>query len=80
MPEFPWSTDGRTLLVLGVAHCVIGLTAAIVAQRRGRRLTYWLVLGFIGGTAALVAAALLPGMNGSSLKSGDESSMDRRPS
>ncbi|HEY9814900.1 MAG TPA: hypothetical protein V6D20_03730 [Candidatus Obscuribacterales bacterium] len=60
MPELPWSTDGSTILVLAVLHCVIGVTAALVAQRRGRRLGNWLILGLIGGTAALVAACFVP--------------------
>jgi hypothetical protein len=41
-------------------HCLIGGVAAAIARAKGRRLGVWLVLGLIGGTAALIAALFLP--------------------
>jgi hypothetical protein len=37
-------------------HVLLGVTAAIVAERKGRSLQRWLVIGIIGGTPALIAA------------------------
>ncbi len=37
-------------------HCFLGGIAAIVAYRKGRKLSVWLPLGLIGGPIALVAA------------------------
>lgn len=39
-------------------HCLIGIGAAIVAQRKGFNTQFWLVIGLIGGTAALAVALL----------------------
>ncbi|HBS71432.1 MAG TPA: hypothetical protein DEP38_26610 [Cyanobacteria bacterium UBA9226] len=44
-------------LLLGL-HCLIGITAAIVARKKGLNFQLWLILGLIGGTVALVAALL----------------------
>ncbi len=41
-------------------HCVIGLVAAQVAQRKGYDLGLWLVWGIVGGTLALVDAIRRP--------------------
>ena len=41
-------------------HCVIGLVAAQVAQRKGYDLGLWFVWGLVGGTLALVDALLRP--------------------
>jgi Na+-transporting NADH:ubiquinone oxidoreductase subunit NqrE len=48
--------DGGAILALSALHCAIGLAAALVAQRRGLPFRKWLVIGLIGGTAALIAA------------------------
>lgn len=40
--------------VLMLSHCVIGLAAAQIAQRKGYDLGRWMIWGAIGGTAALV--------------------------
>lgn len=45
-----------TVYVLFTLHCIVGIVAAIVAQRKGFHRGRWLVWGLIGGTAALVAA------------------------
>jgi hypothetical protein len=37
-------------------HCLIGITAAIVAYQKGLNLKRWIVIGIIGGTPALIAA------------------------
>ncbi len=47
------------LYVMLSAHCLIGGTAAIVAQLKGRDLSKWLMLGLVGGTATLISALLL---------------------
>jgi len=36
----------------------MGAIAALVAQRKGLNFCLWLILGLIGGTAALVAALI----------------------
>jgi len=48
-----------TLYFLLNLHCLIGGIAAVVAARKGYRLGVWLIIGLIGGTAALIAAMLL---------------------
>lgn len=35
-------------------HCIIGVGAAIAAQRQGRSYGVWLAWGLIGGTVALM--------------------------
>jgi hypothetical protein len=40
-------------------HCLIGGIAAAIAYRKGRRLSVWLLIGLIGGTAAFIAALTL---------------------
>ncbi len=42
--------------ILFTLHCIVGIIAAIVAQRKGFNRERWLIWGLIGGTAALVAA------------------------
>ncbi|AIE75398.1 hypothetical protein D082_28700 [Synechocystis sp. PCC 6714] len=46
-------------LILGTAHCLLGLTATAIAYGKGYSLSRWLAIGLIGGTPALVAAILL---------------------
>ncbi|MFQ4139604.1 hypothetical protein PGN35_025170 [Nodosilinea sp. PGN35] len=41
-------------------HCIMGLIAAQVAQRKGYDLSLWLVWGTLGGTVALVDALRRP--------------------
>ncbi len=48
---------GNLYLLLGL-HCLIGVTAAIIAQKKGLNFRLWLILGLIGGTVVLVAALL----------------------
>lgn len=48
---------GNLYLLLGL-HSIIGVTAAIIAQKKGLNFPLWLILGLIGGTVALVAALL----------------------
>lgn len=47
-----------------VLHCIIGSVAALVARRKGLNFGLWLVLGWIGGTVALIAACLAKGEKG----------------
>jgi hypothetical protein len=49
-----------TLYLLLNLHCIIGGVAAAIARAKGRSLGLWLILGLIGGTAALIAALFLP--------------------
>ncbi|MGD1860563.1 MAG: hypothetical protein ACFB0E_11405 [Leptolyngbyaceae cyanobacterium] len=49
-----------TVVFLSVLHCVIGLTAAQVAHRKGANRGLWLTWGLIGGTIALITALRLP--------------------
>ncbi len=41
-------------------HCVIGLVAAQVAQRKGYDLGLWMIWGMVGGTVALLDALRRP--------------------
>jgi hypothetical protein len=52
--------DWPLKLSLGILHFSIGAIAANVAHRKGRRLSFWLPLGLVAGTPALIAALLLP--------------------
>jgi hypothetical protein len=40
----------------GLLHCAIGVVAALVAKRKGRNWGFWLPVGLIAGTPALIAA------------------------
>lgn len=51
------------LYLLLAGHCIIGAIAAIIAQRKGYKLLTWVILGLIGGTAALVAALIIKRQN-----------------
>lgn len=51
--------DSRIYLLLGL-HCLIGSIAMGVAVQKGRQIWVWWLFGLIGGTAALLAALLLP--------------------
>jgi hypothetical protein len=50
-----------TLLLL--AHCLIGLVAALIAQRKGYDLGIWILWGTVGGTVALVDVLRRPRCN-----------------
>lgn len=41
-------------------HCIMGLIAAQVAQRKGYDLGLWIVWGSVGGTVALIDALRRP--------------------
>jgi hypothetical protein len=40
--------------VMLLSHCLVGLVAAQIAQRKGYDLGRWIIWGTIGGTVALV--------------------------
>jgi hypothetical protein len=40
-------------------HCVIGLSAGIIADTKGYSFPVWLFIGEIGGTVALIASIAL---------------------
>jgi len=46
--------------IMMLLHCLIGLVAAQLAQRKGANLGGWLIWGMIGGTLSLVTALRLP--------------------
>lgn len=48
------------LLTLLSIHCVMGILAAIVAQRKGKSFRQWLIWGLIGGTPTLLIAIFRP--------------------
>jgi hypothetical protein len=56
MSELP--IDLRLYLLLNL-HCLLGGIGAVIAQRKGRSLGLWLILGLIGGTFTLVTALFL---------------------
>ncbi|MBE9239591.1 hypothetical protein IQ217_01940 [Synechocystis salina LEGE 00031] len=56
MTNLPIATQ---VIILGTAHCLLGLTATAIAYGKGRNFPRWLAIGLIGGTPALVAAILL---------------------
>lgn len=47
------------LYLLFNLHCLMGGIAAVVAARKGYSLGLWLLLGLVGGTAALVVAIFI---------------------
>jgi hypothetical protein len=51
--------ESTTLFLLLNLHLAIGTLAAFTAQRKGRKLSRWLLIGWIGGTPALIAALRL---------------------
>jgi hypothetical protein len=40
----------------GLLHCTLGFTAAVLAKRKGHDWNFWLPVGLIAGTPALIAA------------------------
>jgi hypothetical protein len=52
-----------TIATAATLHCLMGSIAAIVAHRKGRRLSVWLPVGLIAGTPALVVALLIRPQN-----------------
>ncbi|MGD1929112.1 MAG: hypothetical protein ACFB12_09385 [Leptolyngbyaceae cyanobacterium] len=49
-----------SVVLLLLLHCLMGLLAAQLADRKGADLGKWLIWGMIGGTGALVTALRLP--------------------
>ena len=49
-----------SVVVMLLLHCLIGLVAAQIAQRKGADLSFWLIWGLIGGTLSLITALRLP--------------------
>jgi hypothetical protein len=52
--------DPPVLIIPLTLHCLIGLVAAQIAARKGRRRGRWIALGLVVGTPAFIAALLLP--------------------
>ncbi len=52
------SLDTNTIYLLAIAHCLIGIIAAIIAKRKGYNFPLWLLFGLIGGTPILILALL----------------------
>ncbi|MBD2326530.1 hypothetical protein [Alkalinema sp. FACHB-956] len=51
---------GWIVAIAGILHLMIGTVAAAIAVQRGKSWKQWLVIGWIGGTPALIAALRLP--------------------
>jgi hypothetical protein len=51
---------GPALVGAGVLHCLIGLLATAIAQRKGYDWRRWLFWGLLGGTPSLLVALWLP--------------------
>ncbi len=52
-------TIDSTLYLLLNLHCLLGGIAAIIAWRKGRSLSLWLLLGLVCGIAAFIVALLM---------------------
>ncbi|WP_431630620.1 hypothetical protein [Alkalinema pantanalense] len=52
--------SGWIIAIAGILHLVIGTVAAAIAVQKGQSWQRWLVIGWIGGTPALIAALRLP--------------------
>ncbi len=57
VPVFP------TIYWMLTLHCIIGLLAAMIADRKGFNLNRWLLWGLIGGTVALVTVLWKKGVS-----------------
>jgi hypothetical protein len=51
-----FNIDPTFVFLLMLLHCLIGLTAAIVADTKGNSFLLWLIIGMIGGTFGLIAS------------------------
>ncbi len=51
--------EPTSIFLLLNCHLAIGTYAAFTAYQKGRKLSNWLVIGWLGGTPALIAALLL---------------------
>lgn len=62
MPEhwMDWGVSQEGIIVLMGLHCIIGLTAALLARQQGRPFLPWIFWGLLGGTIALIAAIVRP--------------------
>jgi hypothetical protein len=63
MFDFFINTDPIFVFFLMLLHCLIGLTAGIVADTKGYFFPLWLFLGIIGGTFALITSLTLKSKN-----------------
>lgn len=59
MIDIFYSPDPNLVFYLILLHCLIGLTAAIVADSKGYSFLIWLGIGAIAGTFALIASLTL---------------------
>ena len=49
----------QSLAIAGGVHVVAGVSAAIVAIRKGKDWKWWIPIGLMAGTPALIAAVML---------------------
>ena len=49
----------QSLAIAGGVHVVAGVSAAIVAMRKGKNWKWWVPIGLMAGTPALIAAVML---------------------
>lgn len=51
--------DPSLVFLLSLLHCFIGLASAIVADTKGYSFVFWLFIGAIGGSFALITSFTL---------------------
>lgn len=60
MFDFITNLDASFIFWLMLLHCLIGLTAAIIADQKGYSFVLWLIIGLMGGTFGLIFALSKP--------------------
>ncbi|MBL1210391.1 hypothetical protein [Geminocystis sp. GBBB08] len=63
MSEIFTNIDPNLVFSLMLLHCLIGLTAGIIADSKGYFFSLWLLIGIMGGTFALIASINLKSKN-----------------
>lgn len=58
------SPDPNLVFWLMLLHCLIGLSAAIVADNKGYSFLFWLGIGTLAGTFGLIASLILKNKTG----------------
>jgi hypothetical protein len=63
MSEIFLNPNPNFVFYLILLHCLIGLTAGIVADTKGYFFPLWLLIGLIGGTFGLIGSLTLKSKN-----------------
>jgi MFS family permease len=61
-----------TVAVTFVVLCVFPLLAGWIAERKGRQVLPWALLGIVGGVFTILVVALMPRVETASFPSGQE--------